>query len=259
MKDASGATSGATVTVTVTPVNDAPVITDPIANVTGIPEDSAEGTGAIAFTVTDEEDDDDTLTVLVASGNTELFPLSNITVTNPVGGTGSERTVQAVPAANAFGTGSITLTVKDSRGVTDSVTFSVTVDAVDDEPTGCNDVYEVTEDIETQLDVLENDDPDFGTNPEQLTVTGIPTQPTHGTVRIADDGKSVFYQTVKDSNEADWFTYSVHDSFSNRDYTFRVDITVNPVNDAPVVALTGPRARALPPSRAWRRTISLSR
>ncbi len=239
MKDASGATSGSTVTVTVTPENDAPVITDPIEDVTGIPEDSDVGTGVISFTVTDEEDDDDTLTVTKACDNTVLFPLSSITVLNPEGGTGAERTVQAIPAANAFGTARITLTVKDSKGAVDQVTFSVTVDSVDDEPSGSNDVYEVTEDIETELDVLANDDPDYSTNPEQLAITAIATQASHGTARVAEDGKSVFYKTAQDSNEDDWFTYTMHDSFSNKDYTFRVDITVIPVNDAPVVTMTG--------------------
>lgn len=236
MQDTSLAQSSASVTVTVTPVNDAPVITDPIANVTDIPEDSLTGTGAIAFDVTDEEDDDDLLTVEISCSNTTLFPNGSIVVTNPEGGTGTERTVQAIPAANQYGTANITLTVRDAGLLTDAVTFSVTVDAVDD-PLGTDtQTYTVTEDIEEPIDVLADADVDDPTN---LTITDIVTPAGHGTVRIAADTKSLFYVTAQDSNAADSFVYRVHDAFSNADYDITANITVTPVNDAPVVTLLG--------------------
>lgn len=90
-------------TVTVTPVNDPPTMTA-IADVTGILEDAPDGTGAIPFSVIDEEDDDDTLQITIESSNTTLFPLGNITVVNPTDdATGALRTVKAIPAANQFG------------------------------------------------------------------------------------------------------------------------------------------------------------
>ena len=239
MKDSSNIEATATVTVTVTPVNDAPFMSV-IANVTGILEDAPNGTGDISFTVTDEEDDDDTLSITIESSNTALFPLSNITVTNPTDDpTGSVRTVKAIPAANQFGTGNIKLTVRDAGKLTYSRTFSVTVTSVNDVPTDGNKSFTVVEDIEKQLDVLKDIDADYATTPADFTVADIVSQPSHGSVRIAADNKSVYYKTAKDSNEPDSFQYKMHDSYGNADYTFTISITVTPVNDAPVITYNG--------------------
>jgi len=239
MKDASGNQCTPTVTVTVTPVNDPPKISA-ISNVTGILEDAPDGTGDISFNVTDEEDDDNTLTVTATSENTSLFPLGNITITNPTGeAAASLRTVKIVPAANQFGSGTITLTVTDSNGLKATSSFTVTVTSVNDIPDNGDKAFTVVEDVEKQLDVLNNIDPDYATAPDYITITGIATQPSHGTVRIAADGKSVYYKTAQDSNEPDSFQYTIHDAYGNADYTFTVTITVTPVNDAPVITYLG--------------------
>ena len=239
MKDASGATCTPTVTVTVTPVNDAPTISA-IADLTGILEDDPNGTGDISFSVTDEEDDDNTLAVSTASSNTTLFPVSNISVTNPTDDpTGSLRTVKVIPAANQYGTGTITLTVRDAQGLTSTSSFDVTIESVNDVPYNGDKSFTVVEDVEKQLDVLTGIDPDYATVPADITITGIATQPEHGTVRIASDGKSLYYKTAQDSNAPDSFQYTIHDAFGNADYTFTVTITVTPVNDAPVITYLG--------------------
>ncbi len=239
MKDASNHESTATVTVTITPVNDPPTMTA-IADVTGILEDAPDGTGAISFSVTDEEDDDDTLQITIESSNTTLFPLGNITVVNPTDdATGALRTVKAIPAANQFGTGNIKLTVRDAQGLTYSRTFSVTVESVNDIPTNGNESFEVTEDVEKQLDVLTGIDVDYASNPADFTVKSIATAPTHGTAYVAADGKSIYYKTAQDSNLPDSFEYTIHDAYGDADYTFTASITVIPVNDAPVITYTG--------------------
>jgi hypothetical protein len=159
----------------------------------------------IPFTVTDEEDADSSLVVTATSSNTTLVPLSNILITSPSDNpTGEKRTVQVLPAANKYGTATITLTVTDTgpNVKTASESFTITVDSVNDAPADGDDSYTVTEDVEKELFVLGNDDVD-GAN--SLTVTDITTLPTKGTVRIAEDGKSVFYTTNLNSNEADSF------------------------------------------------------
>ena len=232
MQDSSGASSGATVTVTVTPINDAPVITDLITDVT-IDEDTS--TADIPFAVTDEEDDDKLLVVSVNSSNKTLIPNANVVVTNPA--TGSDRTVKITPVADGYGESTITLTVTDSGSPvkTDTVSFKLTVTPVDDVLSTDPKDYTVVEDIEKQLMVLNGADVD---DPSNLTVTNISINGTHGTARIAADGKSVYYLTALNSNEADWFEYVVHDSFGDDDYTIRANITVTPVNDAPTVTMT---------------------
>ncbi len=240
MKDSHDLECSPTVTVKVTPVNDAPKISV-IADVTDVLEDAANGTGDISFTVTDEEDDDDTLTVSVACNNTALFPLSNITITNPTGDeTGSLRSVKAIPAANKFGEAEITLTVRDSQTGTATSKFKVTVTSVNDEPDNGDRSFTVVEDVEKQLDILTGIDPDYATRPGDYTITTIKTQASHGTARVAADGKSLYYVTAQDSNEPDSFEYTVHDAYGDADYTFTVSITVTPVNDNPVVHYSGP-------------------
>ncbi len=239
MTDLVGAiNSSANIVVTVTPVNDAPVISE-IADITGIAEDAEGGTGLIPFTVTDEEDANSGLVVTAASSNTTLVPVANILITSPSDNPdGSKRNVQVLPAANKFGEATITLTVTDTGpGVKSaSESFTITVNSVNDAPANGDDSYTVTEDVEQELFVLGNDDVD-GAN--SLTVTDITTLPTKGTVRIAGDGKSVFYKTALNSNAADSFVYKGHDAYGNTDYEFTVNITVTPVNDAPVITYYG--------------------
>ena len=229
-----------TVTATVTPVNDAPTIS-PISDVAAFDEDAPNGTGDVAFNVTDEEDDDDTLIVSAACDNTTLIPLSNISITNPTGDElGTLRTVKAIPAANQFGTALITLTVRDHEGRTAESSFLVTVNSVNDEPNNGNRTFTVVEDVEGNLDVLDDIDPDYATTPDYITITGIAENPSHGTVRVAEDKKSIYYTTALNSNEPDSFKYTIYDGYGKASYTFTASIEVTPVNDAPEVHYSGP-------------------
>ena len=111
--------------ITVTPINDPPTITT-ITDRT-INEDSQ--TGTINFTIGDPETAASALIVTGTSSNTTLVPNANIVL----GGSGTSRTVQVIPAANQFGTTIITLSVND--GTTSVPTnFTVTVNAVNDAP-----------------------------------------------------------------------------------------------------------------------------
>jgi hypothetical protein len=105
-----------TFTVTVTPVNDPPTISD-IANKTLEPNTS---TGALAFTVADI-DGDTPLTVSAKSSDTRVVPAAGIAL----GGAGANRTITVVPGANQGGSSIITVTVNDGHGGTASDTFTV--------------------------------------------------------------------------------------------------------------------------------------
>ncbi|MFM2197656.1 MAG: hypothetical protein RLZZ505_1088 [Verrucomicrobiota bacterium] len=121
------ATASDTFVLTFVPVNDAPTITG-IADRT-INEDT--NTGAVPFTIGDVETAATALTLTRASSNTALVPLANVVL----GGSGANRTVTVTPAANQFGTATITVNVSDGD-VTEiaSETFVVTVNAVNDAP-----------------------------------------------------------------------------------------------------------------------------
>jgi hypothetical protein len=119
-------TASDTFVLTVTPVNDAPTISN-IADLT-VNEDTA--TAPIAFTVGDVETAAASLTVTASSSNPTLVPNANIAL----GGSGANRTVTVTPAANQSGAATITVTVSDGS-LTASDTFVLTVTPVNDPPT----------------------------------------------------------------------------------------------------------------------------
>jgi len=247
MKDKLGFTSVATVKVTITPFNDPPTITD-ITNPPSMLEDTEGGTGELAFEVTDEEDNDDTLVISKTSTNTTLVPTTNIIISNPDSTTdpsGSKRTVKVIPAANQFGTATIRLTVSDFEGKSTYDEFTVTVTSVNDAPSSGDDTATTNEDTPILLSVLTNDDVDLVTNPttESLTITAV-TQPAHGTATISSDSKKITYAPSLNYFSApgapDTFTYTVHDNGAPElKVTFTVSVTVNPVNDAPTIDFRG--------------------
>ena len=88
------------------------------------------GTGALAFTVGDDETAAGSLTVSGGTSNAALVPLSNIVF----GGSGANRTVTVTPTANQNGTATISVTVSDGQASA-STSFLLTVTAVNDLPT----------------------------------------------------------------------------------------------------------------------------
>ena len=110
----------------VPPPNTAPTISV-IANQT---TNEDVPTAVIPFTIGDAETAAAGLTVSASSSNTTLVPNANI----QLGGSGASRTITVTPAANLFGTSTITVTVGD--GVLSTQTsFLLTVNSVDDAPT----------------------------------------------------------------------------------------------------------------------------
>jgi hypothetical protein len=109
----------ATVTLNVSPVNDAPAILPAIADRT-IAEDT--DTGVIPFTVSDVDNAVGDLVVSGGSSNTALVPNGNILF----GGSGANPTVKVTPAPERSGTAMITLSVSDGvASATDSFVLTV--------------------------------------------------------------------------------------------------------------------------------------
>jgi len=118
-------------TLTVNPVNDLPAITD-IASQT-IDEDQPGGTGAISFTIGDVETLPGNLVVTATSGTPAVVPSQTANLV--LNGNGATRTLTVLPAANAFGTSTITVKVTDADLGEQTDTFLLTVNAVNDAPT----------------------------------------------------------------------------------------------------------------------------
>ena len=84
--------------------------------------------GPHAFTVGDVEmalnSDLDNLIITASSSNTTLLPNGNITL----GGTGANKTITLTPAADQWGTATVTVTVDDGHGEVATDTFELLVD-----------------------------------------------------------------------------------------------------------------------------------
>ncbi|MGE4259254.1 MAG: beta strand repeat-containing protein, partial [Candidatus Babeliales bacterium] len=217
ISDGNGGTATATVSLTVTPVNDPPVANDDTFTV-------AEDSGSTALDVLGNDsilpDAGETLTVTAVTQ-----PAHGTVVINPDG------TVSYTPDADYNGADSFTYTISDGNGGTATATVNLTVTPVNDPPVANDDTFTVAEDSgATALDVLGNDSilPDTG---ETLTVTSV-TQPAHGTVVINPDG-TVSYTPDANYNGADSFTYTISDG-NGGTATATVNLTVTPVNDPPV-------------------------
>ncbi len=113
----------------ITVVNGVPIISD-IASRT-INEDTS--TGAVAFTVGDDETPAGSLTLTRTSSNTALVPVANVVL----GGSGANRTVTLTPAPNQSGSTTVRITVSDGAA-TAFDEFVLTVTAANDAPTISN-------------------------------------------------------------------------------------------------------------------------
>ncbi len=129
--DDGGTSAPATVTLTISSVNDLPTLSTP-ANAT---INRNTSTGAIAVTVADVETAAAALTLQASTDNATLFPLANIVT----GGIDANRTVTLTPATDQVGSATVTLKVIDGDAGETTTTFTITVQIPDADGDGFND------------------------------------------------------------------------------------------------------------------------
>jgi hypothetical protein len=223
------ATASDTFLLTVNAVNDAPTISD-IANRT-IDEDASSG--AVAFTIGDIETPAGSLTVSGSSSNTTLVPNGNIIF----GGSGANRTVTVTPAANQFGSATITVTVNDGTTTTSDM-FLLTVNAVNDPPT-------ISEIVDQMIDEEGSAGPiafmigDVETVADILTVSGSSTNTAlvpNGNIVFGGSGaaRSVTVTPLANQSGSATITVTVNDGTTTTSDTFL--LTVNEINDPPTIS-----------------------
>ncbi|MFM1769085.1 MAG: hypothetical protein RJA22_1614 [Verrucomicrobiota bacterium] len=125
--DAEGQFATGSFLVTVTNVNDPPMLS-------GLPDlslDEDAATGPLPFTVQDVETPATNLTVTAQSSNPTLLPPARLIL----GGTGANRTLTVTPAPDQSGTATVTLVIDDGEGGTGTRSFAVSVAPVNDPPT----------------------------------------------------------------------------------------------------------------------------
>ncbi|MGC9395308.1 MAG: tandem-95 repeat protein, partial [Anaerolineae bacterium] len=126
--DPADARDTATLTVTVTPLNDAPTL-DPVADI-AVNEDAPAQVVALSGITSGAPDEMQTLTVTASSQNTTLIPHPAVTYASP----DTTGNLTFTPAANRYGSARIDVTVSDGISQT-TRSFTVTVAAVNDPPT----------------------------------------------------------------------------------------------------------------------------
>ena len=211
--------SSATVSVTVNPVNDAPVAVNDTAST---PEDTALEIETATLIANDTDIEGDTISFTVAQSTAG---------TNGIVSYNSETgIVTYTPALNFHGTANFTYTISDGNSGTATGTVNITVSSVNDAPEAADDSVTVSEDaVGVTLTVLANDSDVDG---DALTITGV-TQPARGEVLVADEGGALTYTPVLNDHGEVSCTYTISDGNGGTD-TATVTITIDAVNDAPV-------------------------
>lgn len=221
ISDGAGGTSQATVSLTVTSVNDPP----PVANDTAaVVEDSTDNLLDVLANdlLLPNPDAGETLTI------SAVGPTDN-------GGTvtiaANKLSLRYTPAANFAGTETFTYTVSDGKGGASQATVTITVSNTNDPPPAVDDTFNVDEkSVNNPLNVLANDapNPDAG---ETLTISAV-TAAANGTVSIAPNNLSLIYTPNSTFAGSDTFTYTVSDG-NGGSRTATVTVNVANVNDPP--------------------------
>ncbi|MFN1514750.1 tandem-95 repeat protein [Vibrio owensii] len=201
-------TDEATVSVTVNPVNDAPVANN---DSTATDEDTPV---TIDVLLNDSDVDGDTLTIVNASVPAEQGTVEIV-----------DGKLVFTPAEDFNGEATITYVVTDGE-LTDEATVSVTVNPVNDAPVANDDSTTTDEDTPVTIDVLPNDSDVDG---DTLTIVNVSVPAEQGTVEIVD-GKLVFTPAENFNGDAT-ISYTVSDGALEDEA--EVSVAVNPLNDAP--------------------------
>jgi VCBS repeat-containing protein len=196
------------VTVTVRPVNDAPVAED-------------------ASATTDE---DTAVTIVLSASDIDSSALTFTSVDDPSHGSVSfaGNTATYTPAPNYYGADSFRYRVADGDGGFDTAIVEIVVRPVNDAPVAENDAASTPEDTPIAIDARANDSDLEG---DALNVVSV-TAPAHGTASIAADG-TVLYTPGANFHGTDFVDYVVADTGGLTDGA-TITVTVTPVNDAPV-------------------------
>jgi VCBS repeat-containing protein len=215
--DSQADSNTATVTITVSAVNNAPVAVNDAYSTN---EDTALNRAAPGVLSNDTDADGDNLTA--------------VKVSNPSHGSvtlNSNGSFTYTPTSNYNGTDAFTYKANDGKVDSNTATVNITINAVNDTPVAVNDAYSTNED--TVLNravpgVLSNDTDADGDN---LTAVKV-NDPAYGTLTLNSNG-SFTYTPNANYNGTDSFTYRANDGQANSN-TATVTITITAVNDPPV-------------------------
>ncbi|MFC1727572.1 tandem-95 repeat protein [Patescibacteria group bacterium] len=199
----------ATITITVSPVNDVPEAND---GSTSTDEDAEK---VIDLSASDVE----------TASNNLVYSI----VSDPTHGSVSISGYQATytPAANYYGSDNFTFRVNDGEANSNTATINITINPINDSPTA--DTVGTSTSEETPVDINLSAT-DIDGDPLSYSIVD---SPTHGTLSVVT-GNQVTYTPNVDYAGDDSFTYKANDGIADSN-TATVDISVNEINDPPVL------------------------
>jgi hypothetical protein len=257
VSDGRGGTASATVTVTVTAVNDPPVSSVPgpqDVNEESVLTFSTANGNAISVSDVDAGPANVQVALTATRGVVTLPSLTGLTITAGVNGTAAltvEGTLAAIDAAldgmtygpdPVLGVQTIAMVqlVSSDLGntgaggpLTDSDSVDITVHPIEHAPSAVADAAPTAEDTAVDVDVLANDT-DVDADPLTVSAAG---PASHGTVSVVS-GTHVRYTPAADFNGPDGFSYTISDGRGGT-ASSTVDVTVTAVNDPPVNGVPG--------------------
>ncbi|MEI8654115.1 Ig-like domain-containing protein [Pseudoalteromonas sp. Hal273] len=214
ISDGNGGTATTNLTITIIPVNDAPIAN---ADSATIDEDAAPI--LINVLANDSDVDGDSLTISAASAN-----IGSVSVVG--------NQIQYTPAADDNGLATVTYTVSDNNGGASTATLTITITPVNDAPIANADTATMDEDAAPLLiDVLIND---LDADSDSLSITAASAD--SGSVSVIDN--KLQYTPAVNTNGIVVVSYTVDDG-NNATDAGSLSITIAPINDAPVASNQG--------------------
>jgi VCBS repeat-containing protein len=208
--DGSAHSEAVTVTITIHPVNDAPVA---IADVVSLAEDN---TASFDVLGNDIDVDGDALVVVSLTQ-----PANGVTAVLP------DNSVSYTPSADFYGDDSFTYQSSDGAMQSTVTTVAISVAAVNDAPVATADAATGIEDIPVSIAVLANDTDVEG---DALSVAVV-NQPANGLATVNPDN-TVTYTPSSGFSGDDSFSYQASDG-TDLSLAVTVSITVQPANRPP--------------------------
>jgi VCBS repeat-containing protein len=207
----------AAVTITVEPVNDAPVA-EPDSY--SLDENTSLVIDPPGILGNDDDVDGDLLSAILESG-----PSHGTLALN------SDGSFTYTPDQDFSGSDSFSYRAFDGIALSNIAAVTITVEPVNEPPVAEPDSYSLDEDTSLVIDppgILGNDDDADGDILSAVLESG----PLHGTLVLNSDG-SFTYTPDQDFYGSDSFNYRAFDGLALSEMAV-VDLTVNPVNDAPI-------------------------
>ena len=228
---AGGASSVATFTISIAPVNDAPTFTAGPNQVVNEDAGAQSVSGwATGVSVGPANESTQTLTFNI-TGNSNPALFSAAPAVSPTG------VLTYTPAPNASGTATITLVAVDNGGTANGgvntsapQTFTITVNPINDAPDAADSTFTTPLNTPLNATVVVND-------PDGPTLTySLGTLPVLGTVTSFNTSTGAFtYTPNPGATGLDTFTFSVTDGTSTDSATVRISIQ----GSTPIVTATG--------------------